>query len=157
MIVSEEIYRSDFMASHPQIKMVMTVSRNIIKGISSHQGGTLPLGYLIGKTSEPLPGETIRFKCADYVVTPLNSALKYEFATPQDKAKYDKANLSKQILGKFIYGAQLSGSNLEKDTIASLGPGKICIIIHGVNIGEQKGTYISKTAKNNHEIGVFVE
>ena len=156
MIVSEEIYNRDFKSSHPQIKSVITITRNTVRGILSNLGSTLPTGFLTGKTATPLPGETVRYKCTDYILTPLSPALKYELATPQDKAKYDKANLTGQILGKFICGAPLGGSKLEKDIIASLGAGKICLIINDIGIGKQKGTRKSSPAATE-EIGVFVE
>jgi len=156
LIVSEEIYNRNFKSSHPQIKTVITITKNIIRNILSHLGGTLPTGFLAGKTIEPLPGETVRYKCTDYILTPLSRALKYEFATPQDKAKYDKANLSGQILGKFICGAPLNGSKLESDTTASLGTGKICLIVNDIGIGKQKGTRKTSSAAAE-EIGVFVE
>jgi len=155
LIVSEEIYNHDFKRSHPQIKKTLTITRKIIRNFSNI-GKTLPVGYIIGKPITPLPGETLRFQCTDYILTPLNTNLKYELSTPQDKAKYDKANLSKQILGKFIGGAPLNGSKLERDTIASLGAGKICLIVCGDKIGEQKASYISSSAAAE-EIGVFVE
>jgi len=156
LIVSEEIYNHNYKASHPQIKTVITIAKNIIKNILPHLGGTLPTGFLTGKTVEPLPGETARYKCTDYILTPLSSTNKYEFATPQDKAKYDKANLSGQILGKFICGSPLNGSKLENDITASLGTGKICLIVNDVGIGKQKGTRKTSSAAAE-EIGVFVE
>jgi hypothetical protein len=156
MIVSEEIYNRDFKVSYPQIKAAITITRKTIRSILSHSGATLPVGFLIGKKIQPLSGETVRYKCSDFILKPLSPMLKYQFATPQDKVKYDKENLSVNILGMFICGAPLSGSKLERDTIATLGAGKICLVIRGIKIGEQKGTLI-KFSTATEEIGVFVE
>jgi hypothetical protein len=156
MIVSEEIYNRDFKMSHPQIKSVITINRNTIRNILSYSGTTLPVGFIIGKKVQPLSGETYRCKCTDFILTPLGITLKYQFATPQDKIKFDKENLSGNVLGKFIGGAPLNGSKLEKDTVASLGSGKICLVIRGVNIGEQKGAILGSSIATE-EIGIFVE
>lgn len=155
MIVSEAIYNRNFKSSHPQIKAALSITRNIIRSILSHSGATLPVGYLIGQKIQPLAGEIVRYKCTDFILTPLNSELKYQL-TPQDKLKYDKENLSGKILGKFIGGAPLGGSKLEKDNVASLGVGKICLIINGFNIGEQKGTHKS-SSDITEKIGIIVE
>ncbi|MCL2061132.1 MAG: hypothetical protein FWH03_00700 [Firmicutes bacterium] len=155
MLISEEVYDRDFKTSHPQINQTLILSKIAVRSILSHSGATLPVGYLIGNKIEPLAGEILRYKCTDFILTPLIS-LKYQFATPQDKSKFDKANLSGNILGKFIGHAPMGGSKLERDAIASLSVGKVCLVVCGPNIGEQKVTIVKAT--NAFEIiGIFVE
>jgi len=155
MRISDTIYNRDFKTSHPQIKIVITTTQYIIDSILSHKDKTLPVGHLVGTKIQPLSGETIRFKCTDFILTPL-IALRYQFATPQDKLKYDKERLSGHILGKFIGGVPFGGSNLEKDFISSLDEGKICLIVCGRDIGQQKGT-LKVSSAATEEIGIFVE
>lgn len=154
-IVSEEIYNRDFKISHPQIKSTIEIKRNIIRNILSNVGNVLPVGYIIGDKKEPLAGETARYVCSDFILAPISATQKYQIAI-QDKEKYDNANLNRKILGMFIGGLPLSQSNLERQIISSLGTGKICLVLQGFNIGEQRGIIKNLNASTD-EIGIFVE
>ena len=151
--VSEEVYNRDFKESHPQKKLVVLLTKNIIENILSNYGAELPVGYLIGQKTQPLQGETERYKCTDFILTPYE--LKYQI-TAEDKKKFDKANLTGQILGRFIGGVPLRNSKLESDIIKYLEVNKICIIIRGSNIGEQRAIKVVSPSVTE-EIGIYVE
>lgn len=148
--ISEDVYRQ-YKSTHPQMKYVLEVNRNVVGRILERRKESIPVGYLLGKNVEPLEGELRRYSCTGFISC---SIIAGKFSvSPFDKKFFDKENLSGHILGMFFANRTLCKSNLENSLISSLGSNKIMAIIKNDAMGGQRAYLNSNPAQG---LGVLV-
>ena len=150
--VAAHIYEQEYKTTHPQVKNVLVIPKDIIGRILEKRKGVIPVGYLLGKSISPLEGENKRFVCSNFIICNLLNG-RY-IVSPSDKKFFDKENLSGHIIGMFFANRTLNKSNLESAIAATLNCKSIIAILKSDAIGEQRA-YINTNPIQ--DIGVFVQ